>query len=184
MKSKLRRKSPGYRTKKGLSLVELIVGVTIIAMVLASASGVIVTGYKTTIDNAAKNRAAASSASMNEVILKAIKNCGFADQDEAEGTLFLSTVPAGSSRKNPNEPVHAAVQQLYPDVYFEDGGDFAEEHGDYQYTLNTNAMRLLEDGIEKAVLYGVEVTTAVAAPGGFEEIVSFIPYLDQDVKGG
>lgn len=56
MKSKLRRKSPGYRTKKGLSLVELIVGVTIIAMVLASASGVIVTGYKTTIDNAAKKQ--------------------------------------------------------------------------------------------------------------------------------
>ena len=52
MNSNLRQKIPKYKSRAGMSLTELIVGVTIIALVLGSAAGAIVTGYKTTIDNA------------------------------------------------------------------------------------------------------------------------------------
>ena len=51
MNNNLRQKIPKCQSKAGMSLTELIVGVTIIALVLASAAGAIVTGYKTTIDN-------------------------------------------------------------------------------------------------------------------------------------
>ena len=81
---KMRKKIPKLRSKKGLSLVELIVGVTIMAMAISSAAGAIVTGYKTTIDNAIRNEAAAKCASVNEVIMKAVKNCDFYDADEAK----------------------------------------------------------------------------------------------------
>ena len=74
---KMRKKIPKLRSKKGLSLVELIVGVTIMAMAISSAAGAIVTGYKTTIDNAIRNEAAVKCASVNEIIMKAIKNCDF-----------------------------------------------------------------------------------------------------------
>ena len=113
MKNKLRQKVPKCRTKKGLSLVELIVGITIIAMVLASASGAIVTGYKTTIDNAVRNRAAAESASMNEVILKAIKNCGFSDKDEANELFFLKgdgVTATDPQKRMPIPPMNRSLQ--------------------------------------------------------------------------
>ncbi|MBQ5562701.1 MAG: prepilin-type N-terminal cleavage/methylation domain-containing protein [Clostridia bacterium] len=186
MKSKLRQKIPKCRTKKGLSLVELIVGVTIIAMVLASASGVIVTGYKTTIDNATRNKAAALSASMNDVVLKAIKNCGFSEQSKADEQF-----------KEEKEPVYAAVNNMYQNylksvgvdpatsprsVYCSSTGNFSAEDGDWQYYLNTGAKRHLADGTALGIdILGVEITTAVAAAGGFEEIVSFVPYNDQSI---
>ena len=185
MKSKLRQKIPKCRSKKGLSLVELIVGITIIAMVLASASGVIVTGYKTTIDNAARNQAAAESASMNEVILKAIKNCGFWDKEEADDLFFYKLDVDGNrdSATTPDqkddEPVFATVKQLYPNVHYSSNGVFSAEDGDYQYTLDTDAKRVLEDGIDNITIEGIKITTAVSAPGGFEEIVSFVPYISQ-----
>jgi len=187
MKNKLRQKSPKCRTKKGLSLVELIVGITIIAMVLASASGAIVTGYKTTIDNAVRNRAAAESASMNEVILKAIKNCGFSDKDEANELFFLkddgvtATDPQKKDADTADEPVFAAVKKRYSDVQYSATKSFLQESGDYQYTLNTDAKRTLKDSSGEDIdITGVEITTAVASPIGFEEIVSFVPYRDQN----
>lgn len=192
MKNKLRQKIPKCRTKKGMSLVELIVGVTIIAMVLASASGIIVTGYKTTIDNAARNRAAASSASMNEVILKAVKNCGFSEKGEADELFFLKTDNSGAEvaaipSEKDDEPVFAAVKKLYPDVKYSTTDSFSADDGDYQYTLNTDAKRTMEYGsgvVETIEILGIEITTAVAAAGGFEEIVSFVPYNDQDFDMG
>ena len=187
MKNKLRQKVPKCRTKKGLSLVELIVGITIIAMVLASASGAIVTGYKTTIDNAVRNRAAAESASMNEVILKAIKNCGFSDKDEANELFFLkddgvtATDPQKKDADTADEPVFAAVKKRYSDVQYSATKSFLQESGDYQYTLNTDAKRTLKDSSGEDIdITGVEITTAVASPIGFEEIVSFVPYRDQN----
>ena len=90
MNSNLRQKIPKYKSRAGMSLTELIVGVTIIALVLGSAAGAIVTGYKTTIDNAERNRVAAMSASMNEVIMKAVKNCAFSNKHEASKHFLKS----------------------------------------------------------------------------------------------
>ena len=57
---------------------------------------------------------------------------------------------------------------------------FLQEGGDYQYTLNTDAKRTLKDSSGEDIdITGVEITTAVASPIGFEEIVSFVPYRDQ-----
>ncbi len=187
MKSRLRQKVPKCRTKKGLSLVELIVGITIIAMVLASASGAIVTGYKTTIDNAERNKAAASSASMNEVILKAIKNCGLADEGEAEEQFFLAAdgETATTPDQKADEPVYAAVQILYPGVKYSQTNVFSDANGDYQYYLNPSAERVLEEsGSANIRIKGIEITTAVAVGSGFERIISFVPYNGQNFENG
>ena len=182
MKSKMRQKIPKCRSKKGLSLVELIVGVLIIAMVLASASGVIVTGYKTTVDNASRNRAAAESASMNEVIMIAIKNCAFSSESEAEEHFFWNVDINGAKvsktdpEKKGSDPVFEAVKKLYPDVHYIE--DFSSSQYDFMYKLNIKAQRTLNPDNE--VIKGIEITTAVATPLGLEQIVSFIPYRDQD----
>ena len=50
------------------------------------------------------------------------------------------------------------------------------------FATNTGAKRHLADGTALGIdILGVEITTAVAAAGGFEEIVSFVPYNDQSI---
>ena len=130
MNSNLRQKIPKYKSRAGMSLTELIVGVTIIALVLGSAAGAIVTGYKTTIDNAERNRVAAMSASMNEVIMKAVKNCAFSNKHEASKHFLKSDIfPADTSTESPSpvpmvtddnlaaEPVHQAALSLFSKTY-------------------------------------------------------------------
>lgn len=128
MNGNLRQKIP-KASKKGMSLVELIVGVTIIAIVLASAAGAIVTGYKTTMDNAERNKVAAISSSMNEVIMKAVKNCGFNNRHEASKHFLKSdifpvndvgdptSVPAVTNENLEVEPVHQAALSVFSGTY-------------------------------------------------------------------
>jgi len=130
MNGNLRQNIPKYRSKKGMSLVELVVGVTIIAIVLASAAGAIVTGYKTTIDNAERNKVAAISASMNEVIMKAVKNCSFNNKHEASSHFLKSDifppdttggapspVPSVTEANLAVEPVHQAALSVFSGTY-------------------------------------------------------------------
>ena len=128
MNGNLRQKIP-KASKKGMSLVELVVGVTIIAIVLASAAGAIVTGYKTTIDNAERNKVAAISSSMNEVVMKAVKNCGFNNRHEAskhflKDDIFPANdvgdpkdVPAVADANLAVEPVHQAALSVFSGAY-------------------------------------------------------------------
>ncbi len=184
MNQNLRKKVPRLHSKKGMSLVELLVGVTIIAIVMASAAGAIVMGYKTTVDNAAENQAAANSASLNEVIMKAIKNCNFDDEDEANEYFFgiddsHSTAQFNPNTNSANDSVFQAAQQMFSDVHYTDAG-FPDDDYEVQYHLKLDAERTLQaSGAANVTIAGVEITTAVATPDGFARIVSFLPYEDQ-----
>ena len=159
MNSNLRQKIPKCQSKAGMSLTELIVGVTIIALVLASAAGAIVTGYETTIDNAERNKVAAISASMNEVIMKAIKNCGFATKHEASKHFLKSDIfPADNVGGNPApvpsvtaenlavEPVHQATLSLFSENYLssikEEKDSYIYKDADVQVTYVSNESNL------------------------------------------
>ena len=125
---KMRKKIPKFRSKKGMSLVELIVGVAIMAMAISSAAGAIVTGYKTTIDNAVRNEAAAKCASLNEVIMKGIKNCEFEDKDAADSYFFKKPVYDASGNLvrndnttpnyNDNDSIMKVGKELFSDLYY------------------------------------------------------------------
>ena len=155
MNSNLRQKIPKYKSRAGMSLTELIVGVTIIALVLGSAAGAIVTGYKTTIDNAERNRVAAMSASMNEVIMKAVKNCAFSNKHEASKHFLKSDIfPADTSTESPSpvpmvtddnlaaEPVHQAALSLFLKEYMSpietESDAYVYQNADVQVTYVAN----------------------------------------------
>lgn len=178
MNCKLRKKIPKYRSKKGLSLVELLVGITIIAMVMASAAGAIVTGYKTTLDNADRNQAAAKSASLNEVILKGLKNCRFENATDADDALFGT----GSTEDIESSSIFQTAKSLFPDVQYI-SGDFPNItiNHDVQYKLDTTATREMQVAgtvVSANTIKGIEIRTAVLCADGYSEIVSFIPYYE------
>lgn len=186
---KMRKKIPKLRSKKGLSLVELIVGVTIMAMAISSAAGAIVTGYKTTIDNAIRNEAAAKCASVNEVIMKAVKNCDFYDADEAKKYFFEKTTGEGAGattvsldpNTNADDSVYQAGKAKFSDLYYNSSTVFPDEAHDLQYQIDINAVEnLTADGVEDIAMKGIKIKTAINVPDGYVEIFSFVPYFNQD----
>ncbi len=188
----MRKKIPKFKSKKGLSLVELIVGVTIMAMAISSAAGAIVSGYKTTIDNAARNEAAVKSASLNEVIMRAIKNCDFEDEDEARKYFFVN--PSDSSLTiSPNDNTNDSVMQAGKTLFPADAGvpnsglvyyasdDFPSAQYDVQYQLDISAVeKLVATGAADIEIKGIKIRTAVLTADGFVEVTSFVPYVNQD----
>ncbi len=165
------KKIPKRNSKKGMSLVELLVGVTIIAMVMGSTSGAIVMGYKTTVDNAAKNQAAARSASLNELLMYGIKNYDFIDSTDVQDHLLDLT--------DANNAVHNMAVSVFPDVQYSVDADYPDSHYDLQYNIDPDAEEILQ-GTSSATIKGIRIRTAAATPdGGFAEIVSFMPYADQ-----
>ena len=69
MKKMTRTVRKKIRSKKGMTLVEILVGVTIVVIVFASTLGAMVTGYTTTLFNADENRSAVLNSSVNEIVL-------------------------------------------------------------------------------------------------------------------
>ena len=186
---KMRKKIPKLRSKKGLSLVELIVGVTIMAMAISSAAGAIVTGYKTTIDNAIRNEAAVKCASVNEIIMKAIKNCDFYDSDEAEKYFFKKKQGDGPTatfltldpNTNADDSVYQAGKSKFSDLYYNSSTVFPDDTHDLQYQIDINAVEnLTADGVEDIEMKGIKIKTAINVPDGYVEIFSFVPYSNQD----
>lgn len=190
---KMRKKIPKFRSKKGMSLVELIVGVAIMAMAISSAAGAIVTGYKTTIDNAVRNEAAAKCASLNEVIMKGIKNCEFEDKDAADSYFFKKPVYDASGNlvrndnttpnDNDNDSIMKVGKELFSDLYYCTSADFPVDEYDIQYQLDINAVEDLNAQGEAAPIHqmkGIKIRTAVNVPDGYVEITSFVPYVNQD----
>lgn len=86
------------KSKKGLTLVELVVGIALVVIVFSSCLGAMVGGYTTTIYNADENRVAVLNASLNEIIVSTIHNYGPVNSDSV--TRLVS---------DPNSPLLKAI---------------------------------------------------------------------------
>lgn len=72
------------RSKRGVTLVEVIVGVTIVAIVFSSTLGAMVGGYTTTLRNAESNKNSVKNTSINEVLNVSLANLHLTSEDTEE----------------------------------------------------------------------------------------------------
>ena len=79
MKKRVKKKFLVFRSKKGISLVELIVGIVILVMVFTSTLTAMTNGYTDTIFNADTNRHAVEGGSLNEIIMQSAIKQNFYD---------------------------------------------------------------------------------------------------------
>lgn len=166
---KLKKK---MKSKKGITLVEILIGVTIVVIVFASTLGAMVGGFTTTMYNSDENRAAVLNASLNEIILNTITKMNITDSDKAEEELeyIQSGDPTAS-------PILAAVVATVPEATYVPAGTEFEPNIDFQYTLLPNTELPMDAGTaEPMSVNGIYIKTRFESASGPLIYESFVPF--------
>ena len=180
----MKRKHPTkkLRSKRGMTLVEILIGVTIVVIVFASTLGAMVGGFTTTIYNADENRAAILNASLNEIILNTVHNMQFQDvnavddeadninTDDATVSVILSAVKANIPEAVYIAPTTDASGDLT--VNFPNGVS-------YQYSLIPEVKTTLKTAGATGTnieMNGVAIKTCFESAAGPIIYESFVPY--------
>lgn len=186
-----KKKLKKLRSKRGLTLVEILIGITIVVVVFASTLGAMVGGFTTTIYNADENRAAVLNASVNEVIMNTIHNLSLTGKDDLEDYVDSITTDTAT-----NNPLVAAVTATVPDAKYvapdASTGDVqfmgtavGDEDYTYQYSLIPEKVSDLDrtkstyrtTGSPTTVsIKGITVKTCFYSAAGPIIYESFVPY--------
>ncbi len=173
------------KSRKGMSLVELIVGISIIVIVFTATLTAMTSGYTDTLYNADMDRYAAKGGALNEMIMEAVVKQGFtaaegAGTDGIAGKYFYSSGTAsGDYKTGETNAVHSAAKAVAPDIQYVPLANFPsyDKTIDSQYTLDINAERTVTDAKGKKVaIKGIEIKSCVAASRGRLVNTSFVPY--------
>ncbi len=180
MRKRLLRKLHRTKSKRGLSLVELIVGVTILVIVFGGTMSAMANGYTDTLYNAQQNKGAADGASLNEVIMEAVKAKGFADEEECAEYF------AGDPNMDDTNAIHAAALEVDRELVQGDERKkvryvaydrFPLPDFERQYTIITDAQSTVDGTfLSERTIEGVEIRTAVKTVKGWVINKSFVPY--------
>ena len=189
MKKRVRKKIPKFNSKKGMSLVELIVGITILVIVFTSTLSAMTNGYTDTLFNANANISAVEGGSLNEIIMQTAAKQGFnSGACEAYFTAHdpNSTVAVSSGSIDNSNAIHEAAKVLVPDIQYvpyTDEKSFpltGNDASENQYTINFNASSVIKkNGAKDRTIKGFEIITMVTSVKGTIINRSFVPYTDQ-----
>ena len=167
MKKRTRQIRTKLRSKKGMTLVELIVGIVIIVIVFSATLSAMTNGYSDTIYNADVNKSAVKGGSLNEVIMEAIIKQGLtsADDDGDSASAQNFFFAGGKTPADGDNPVHSAAVAVIPSVRYVPYGSFYENQKD-------------EEGKKKVstTIKGIEILTCVTNSKGTLINSSFVPY--------
>lgn len=167
------------RSKKGVSLVELIVGMAIIVIVFAATLGGMVGGYTTTVKNADQDREAVTNASVNEALIRAIRSQQWTRKSDVEsdmGDAISSTI---------DNAVHSAAKTINEDIVYvpnepdDPSNEFPVSGYDYQYTIIPDCESTITSeasGRESSSMSGVIIRTYSRSSAGTTIYDSFVPY--------
>ena len=160
------------KSKQGLSLVELIVGVAIMVIVFGATMSAMANGYSDTLYNAEQNVGAAGGASVNEVIMAALQNQQFATEEEFDEYFAINP------NDDENNSVHAAALSISPEIKYVPYDQFPKNEEGYetQYTITTDSNTVA--GTRS--LKGMEIFTAVKTTKGWIRNSSFVAYTQQE----
>lgn len=179
----MNKKVKKLRSKKGMTLVELLVGIAIVVIVFAGTLGAMIGGYSTTVNNADQNRVNATNEATNEVIMSTIKMMKFADKnsankciDELKALSITSTPSTPSDERVKAEAIQDAAEKKCTGIQFVESSSFPNKNVDCQYTLITldNPTQASSQNID-----GVIIKTAIKSSSGFVINQSFVPYNSQ-----
>ncbi len=167
------------RSKRGLTLVEILIGVAIVVIVFASTLGAMVGGFTTTLYNADENRAAVLNSSLNEVIMNTVHNMAFTksegldDDDISSGDPTVSVIVSAVAANIP-DAVYVPAEEIdgKMSVNFPKGES-------YQYTLIPDVKTTLQTNSPTGTpveMDGVAIKTCFDSAGGAIIYESFVPY--------
>ncbi len=190
----MKRKKMKVKSRKGVTLVELIVGITIIVIVFAGTLGAMVGGYTTTVNDANHNRAAVRNYSANEVIMTTIEKFKLkADTDIVGGTT-------GDDKEKKRNVILDAIKNEFSDLDASDivgnvvtEGDsainnFPSDNYEFQYIVicdkvptipsaaYSSEVRQISGASGNKAVPGITIKTALKSSSGILIYESFVPY--------
>ncbi len=194
---KKRKKRMDIKSKKGLTLVELVVGVTIVVIVFASSLGALVNGYITTMYNSDENKASALNASVNEIVLNTVKRMNIEKEEALDALDLVDDITedmsemrsgTGEIEDKVSQALVQAVMVQVPDAVFiapEEGstpGDYVVHFPDgetYQFSIipeTRTTMDLSDQGKDDVAFDGITIKTRFESANGAFTYESFVPY--------
>ena len=156
-----------FKSKKGVTLVELVVGIAIIAIIFASTLGAMVGGYTTTIKNADQNKAAVLNASLNEIIINTVR-----DIHLNESSVYTYTGEISDLR------ITDTVAEYMPEATYVKPNAFPNNTDDYQYTIQPvrdTTTQLSVSGVNYDIK-GIMIKTCFESAAGPVIYQSFVPF--------
>ncbi|MGN0537181.1 MAG: type II secretion system protein [Acutalibacteraceae bacterium] len=161
-----------YRSRKGMTLVELIVAMAIIVIVFSGVVWGITHGYATTVNNVTVDSASAKSQSVTDDVVEHLNLYRISSAAD-----FDITVPVGTEMKKIHEMIENDVVNMTGAVYV-DPSDFTNDTGkDPQYTIIKDQTTTITKGTTPTVIEGCIVKSAVLSTNGFIVTTSFVPYV-------
>lgn len=166
------------RSKKGMTLVELLVGVTIVVIVFAATLGAMSGGFSTTVGNANQNKVDAINQSVNEVIMDMVKVIGFEDSTEVNDCISeIKKYQAGTGASNTEarknaEAIHEAADKLSSGIKYVDSSAFPDASIECQYTFISDK----KPTVNSQNVPGIIIKTAMKSASGYVVSQSFVPY--------
>ena len=165
MKKKMKIKN----SKKGVTLVELIVGIAIIAIIFSSTLGAMVGGYTTTIKNADENKIAILNSSLNELLVNTVR-----DMKLTESSVSL-TGEITDAR------VLETVTEYLPAAVYVKPTEFPKNDAsiDFQYTLSPvmdNKTAISRGPSDDKPMKGIIIKTCFNSSKGSNIYQSFVPF--------
>lgn len=188
MKKLLKSGKKKVRSKRGMTLVEILVGVTIVVVVFASTLGAMVSGYTTTMFNADENRSAVLNASVNEIVLNTVRKARISDSDSAiEMIEDMADYDSADLSDTVGAAVMSAVLAQVPDAVFVspttdvDGAYIVEfsEGESYQFSIlpeTKTSLTFLEATKDDLSVDGLTIKTNFESAKGSITYETFIPY--------
>lgn len=171
-KKRLMRRLSRVRSKRGLSLIELVVGVTIMVIVFGGTMSAMANGYTDTLYNASENVDAAEGAAINEIVMTTLQNKAFAS--ESEFNEYFGTHPPNINDSN-NAFYAAANTAAGGGVRYTAKVNFPDNAYSKQFTIISDASSI----VGTKTVSGMEIWSAVKTVKGWVINKSFIPYADQ-----
>ncbi len=180
------------RSKKGMSLVEVLVGVAIIVIVFASTLSGMVNGYTTTVYNADGNREDLLDASVNEIIFGTFRCLKIEDESQAKDLIDnIKDIQAHGISPSSDESavaVVSAINERLSGVVFvpptvNGSGNYEAAFVDgqsYQYTLIPETTSLVTSGTGGTAnhdISGMRIMTRFETASGEIICESFVPYI-------
>ncbi len=169
MKKRLPAKIPKLRSKKGITLIEILVGVAIIVIVFGATLSAMTNGYSKVLYNAETNKSAAEGGSINEVILEAVKRQGFANAEECFDYFT-----------NADNAVHGAAKSADDTIQYVNYAQFPVMNIDNQYAINMEAESIVSTENGDHRLKGLEILTSINSVEGVVVNRSFVAYTEQE----
>lgn len=133
------------RSKKGMTLIELLVGVTIVVIVFASCLGALVNGYTTTMYNSDENRAASLNESVNELIGNMVNKMKISNSEEAadfidelSGLSDPDEIDPSDYDDSNGQALIFAVSRQIPDIVYVPATLKSGSTNEYTYEFNNN----------------------------------------------